>query len=246
MYRLVLLRHGQSEWNLANLFTGWTDVDLSEKGIAEAKEAGVKMREAGFRFQYAFTSYLKRAIKTLFYALDEMDSLWIPVEKSWKLNEKHYGMLQGMNKSEATKKYGADQILLWRRSWDVAPLPLSKEDPTHPMHDARYQGIPDIPGTEALKDTMERLLPFWDDRIIPVLKEKKEVLIAAHGNSLRAIVKHIKNMGNEEIISFNIPTGIPYVFEYDEKMRLVKDYFIADPETLKKLMEQVANQGAAK
>lgn len=246
MYKLVLLRHGQSEWNQANLFTGWTDVDLSDKGIIEAHDAGKKMKEAGFHFQYAFTSYLKRAIKTLIFALDEMDELWIPVEKSWKLNEKHYGMLQGMNKSEATRKYGADQILLWRRSWDVAPSPLTKDDPTHPSHDVRYANIPNIPGTEALKDTSERIVPYWNERIIPVLKEKKEVIIAAHGNSLRAIVKHIKNMSNEEIISFNIPTGIPYVFEFDDQMRFVRDSFLADEETVKKLMEQVANQGKVK
>ena len=244
MYRLVLLRHGESEWNKANLFTGWTDVDLSEKGIQEAMEAGRKLKENGFRFNYAFTSLLKRAVKTLFYTLNEMDLLWIPVEKSWRLNEKHYGMLQGMNKTTATEQYGKEQVLLWRRSWDVAPQPLSPDDPRHPANDPRYTEPESTPGTESLSDTTARILPFWESRILPTLKSEKEVLIAAHGNSLRAIVKQLKGMGNEEIISFNIPTAIPYVFEFDDEMRLVKDYFIADPEVLKKLMEQVANQGS--
>ena len=244
MYRLVLLRHGESEWNKANLFTGWTDVDLSEKGIQEAMEAGRKLKENGFRFNYAFTSLLKRAVKTLFYTLNEMDLLWIPVEKSWRLNEKHYGMLQGMNKTAATEQYGKEQVLLWRRSWDVAPQPLSPDDPRHPANDPRYTEPESTPGTESLSDTTARILPFWESRILPALKSEKEVLIAAHGNSLRAIVKQLKGMGNDEIISFNIPTAIPYVFEFDDEMRLVKDYFIADPEVLKKLMEQVANQGS--
>lgn len=246
MYRLVLLRHGESEWNKANLFTGWTDVDLSEKGVEEAKNAGKTLKENGFNFKYAFTSQLKRAIKTLYYTLNEMDLLWIPVEKSWRLNEKHYGMLQGMNKTAATEKYGKEQVLLWRRSWDVAPEPLEKDDPRHPANDPRYSDPESCPGTESLADTTARLLPFWEERILPALQREKEVLIAAHGNSLRAIVKQLKGMSNEEIISFNIPTAIPYVFEFDEGMNLVNDRFLADPETLKKLMEQVANQGAAK
>lgn len=246
MYRLVLLRHGESEWNKANLFTGWTDVDLSEKGLQEAAEAGKKLKAEGFNFQYAYTSVLKRAIKTLFLALNEMDLLWIPVEKSWRLNEKHYGKLQGMNKVEATEKYGKDQILQWRRSWDVAPEALETGDPRHPANDPRYTEAGSTPGTEALVDTTERILPFWESHIVPTLKEKKEVIIAAHGNSLRAIVKQLKNMSNEEIISFNIPTAVPYVFEFDDDMKLVRDYFLADPEELKKLMDQVANQGAKK
>lgn len=246
MYRLVLLRHGESEWNKENLFTGWTDVDLSEKGVQEAREAGKKLKAEGFRFQYAYTSYLKRAIKTLFLTLDEMQALWIPVEKSWRLNEKHYGILQGMNKAEATDRYGKDQVLLWRRSWDVAPNPIPEDDPRHPANDRRYTEKGSTPGTEALKQTAERLIPYWKENIAPTLKEKKEILIAAHGNSLRAIVKELKQMTNEEIIAFNIPTAVPYVFEFDENMKLVKDYFLADPEELKKLMDQVANQGNKK
>ncbi|MBO4282831.1 MAG: 2,3-diphosphoglycerate-dependent phosphoglycerate mutase [Bacteroidales bacterium] len=246
MYKLVLLRHGESEWNQANLFTGWTDVDLSEKGVQEAKEAGKRLKENGIQFRYAFTSYLKRAVKTLFLTLNEMDRLWIPVEKSWRLNEKHYGMLQGMNKVKATETYGKDQVLLWRRSWDVAPEPIPTDDPRHPSHDPRYTEAGSTPGTEALKDTAERIMPYWESRILPTLKAEKEVLVAAHGNSLRAIVKLLKGMSNEEIISFNIPTAIPYVFEFDADMRLSKDYFLADPEELKQLMEKVANQGKAK
>lgn len=246
MYKLVLLRHGESEWNKENLFTGWTDVDLSEKGVQEAIEAGKKLKENGFQFNYAFTSYLKRAIKTLFLALNEMDRLWIPVEKSWRLNEKHYGMLQGMNKVKATETFGKEQVLLWRRSWDVAPEELATDDPRHPANDPRYTEAGSAPGTEALKDTTERIMPYWETHIWPTLKAEKEVLVTAHGNSLRAIVKHLKQLGNEEIISFNLPTAVPYVFEFDASMRLTKDYFLADPEELKKLMDQVANQGKAK
>lgn len=246
MYRLVLLRHGESEWNQKNLFTGWTDVDLSEKGVKEATEAGKKLKAEGFKFQYAYTSFLKRAIKTLFLTLNEMDLLWIPVEKTWRLNEKHYGVLQGMNKVDATEKFGKEQVLLWRRSWDVAPEAMALDDSRHPANDPRYTDPDGKPGTEALVNTTERILPYWESNIVPTLKEKKEVLIAAHGNSLRAIVKKLKNMSNEEIISFNIPTAVPYVFEFDDDMKLVKDYFLADPEELKKLMEQVANQGKAK
>jgi 2,3-bisphosphoglycerate-dependent phosphoglycerate mutase len=246
MYRLVLIRHGESVWNKENRFTGWTDVELSERGLNEAKEAGKTMKEKGFVFKYAYTSYLKRAVKTLNLALEEMDLLWIPVEKTWKLNEKHYGILQGLNKREMVEKYGEEQVLIWRRSYDVRPPQLETSDPRHPCNDIRYQGIDDpaaTPGTEALIDTVNRIIPFWQDNIEKKLLENKEIIIAAHGNSLRAVVKYLKNISNEDIVNLNLPTGIPYVFEFDENMNLVKDYFLADDETLKKLMEEVANQG---
>ena len=245
MYKLVLIRHGQSTWNEQNLFTGWTDVDLSERGVNEAIEAGRRLKEAGFKFQYAYTSLLKRAIKTLNYVLEEMDLLWIPVEKTWRLNEKHYGNLQGMNKKEMVEKFGPDQVLLWRRSYDVRPPEISLDDPRHPAHDLRYQLIEEEgakPGTEALIDTVDRILPFWKSDIQEKLKTYKEVLLAAHGNSLRAIIKYLKNISDEEITDLNIPTGIAYIFEFDDNFNLVKDEFLADEETLKKLMEEVANQ----
>lgn len=244
MYKLVLIRHGQSEWNRTNQFTGWTDVDLSERGVAEAKEAGKTLKENGFDIKYAFTSYLKRAIKTLNYVLEEMDLLWIPVEKSWILNEKHYGTLQGLNKAETAEKYGEDQVLIWRRSYDVCPPALTKEDPRHPCHETKYQGTPAAEvATEALQNTIDRIIPYWENEIAPKLKQYQQVVIAAHGNSLRGIVKYLKNIDNDTIISLNIPTGIPYVFEFDDNMHLVKDYYLADDATLAKLMEEVANQG---
>jgi len=246
MYRLVLVRHGESTWNKENRFTGWTDVDLSERGMQEAKEAGKVMKEKGFAFKYAYTSYLKRAIKTLNIALEEMDLLWIPVEKTWRLNEKHYGTLQGLNKREMVEKYGEEQVLIWRRSYDVRPPELEPVDERNPKKDARYQGIDDpaaTPSTEALCDTVNRIVPYWQNTIEKKLIEEKEIIIAAHGNSLRGIVKYLKNISNEDIVSLNLPTGIPYVFEFDSTMKLVKDYFLADEETLKKLMEEVANQG---
>ncbi|MBO4232235.1 MAG: 2,3-diphosphoglycerate-dependent phosphoglycerate mutase [Bacteroidales bacterium] len=246
MYRLVLVRHGESEWNKENRFTGWTDVALSDKGREEAKEAGKKLLEAGFNFKYCYTSYLKRAITTLNIILEEMNLLWLPVEKTWRLNEKHYGTLQGLNKSETAKQYGADQVQLWRRSYDVRPPALDESDPRHPINDPRYQGINEpgcAPATEALKDTIERILPFWKSDISKKLQQEGEVIVAAHGNSLRGIIKYLKNISDTDIISLNLPTGIPYVFEFDENMKLVKDYFLADEETVKKLMEAVANQG---
>jgi 2,3-bisphosphoglycerate-dependent phosphoglycerate mutase len=245
MYRLVLLRHGESEWNKENRFTGWIDVDLSERGLNEAKEAGKMLKEKGFSFRYAYTSYLKRAIKTLFFALEEMDLLWIPIEKTWRLNEKHYGFLQGMNKKEMVNQYGEEEVMLWRRSFSIAPPPIPLDDPRHPIHDIKYQDINEescTPGTEALSDTIHRLVPYWQNEIVPKLKQHQEVIIAAHGNSLRAIVKHVKNISDQEIVSLNLPTGIPYVFEFDESMNLLKDYFLADEATLKKLMDEVANQ----
>jgi len=242
--KLVLIRHGESEWNKENRFTGWTDVGLSEKGIQEAHDAGKILKEQGFVFKVAYTSYLTRAIKTLWIILEEMDLVWIPVYKTWRLNEKHYGLLQGLNKKETAQKYGDEQVLIWRRSYSTPPEPIAESDPRHPKHDPRYAGLSadEIPSTEALQDTVNRIVPYWKSDISLSLKKHKEVLVAAHGNSLRGIVKYLKNMGEEEIIQFNIPTGIPYVFEFDDNMNLIKDYFIGDPEEIKKLMEQVANQ----
>jgi len=244
MMKLVLIRHGESEWNKENRFTGWTDVGLSEKGIQEAHDAGKILKEQGFVFKVAYTSYLTRAIKTLWIILEEMDLVWIPVYKTWRLNEKHYGLLQGLNKKETAQKYGDEQVLIWRRSYSTPPEPIAESDPRHPKHDPRYAGLSadEIPSTEALQDTVNRIVPYWKSDISLSLKKHKEVLVAAHGNSLRGIVKYLKNMGEEEIIQFNIPTGIPYVFEFDDNMNLIKDYFIGDPEEIKKLMEQVANQ----
>lgn len=248
MKRLVLLRHGQSQWNKENRFTGWVDVPLSEKGVNEAREAGKILKENGFDFKIAYTSYLKRAIKTLWLALEEMDMMWLEVIKNWRLNEKHYGMLQGLNKAETAEKYGADKVQLWRRSFDTPPQPLSSEDENNPRIDRRYQNLTaaEVPLTESLKEVIERFIPYWEKEIVTALKEKGEVLISAHGNSLRALVMHLKNMSREEILGFNIPTGIPYIFEFDDDMNLQKDYFLGDPETIKKLMEQVANQAKAK
>ncbi|HNW68096.1 MAG TPA: 2,3-diphosphoglycerate-dependent phosphoglycerate mutase [Bacteroidales bacterium] len=249
MHRLVLIRHGESEWNKANLFTGWTDVDLSAKGLQEAQEAGNKLKEAGFCFDYAYTSFLKRAIKTLNIVLEQMDLLWIPVEKTWRLNEKHYGALQGFNKVEMVEKYGAEKVQLWRRSYDVRPEFLAPDDKRNPQNDIRYKNIADPmakPATEALKDTINRIVPFWESNIFPKLKECNDLIIAAHGNSLRGIIKYLKNISETDIINLNLPTGIPYIFEFDDNMNLVKDYFLADEETLKKLMDAVANQGKKK
>jgi 2,3-bisphosphoglycerate-dependent phosphoglycerate mutase len=245
MYKLVLIRHGQSTWNQENRFTGWTDVDLTERGVNEAREAGKRLKEAGFNFRYAFTSFQQRAIKTLNYVLEEMDLLWIPVEKPWRLNEKHYGILQGMNKKEMVAHYGAEQVLLWRRSYGVRPPAIPPDDPRHPAHDPRYQNLPEKeaqPGTEALIDTVQRIMPYWENNIKPALKTHKEVLVTAHGNSLRAIIKHLKKISDEEIVDLNIPTGIAYIFEFDEQFNLISDAFLADEETLKMLMAEVANQ----
>jgi 2,3-bisphosphoglycerate-dependent phosphoglycerate mutase len=248
MYRLVLLRHGESVWNKENRFTGWTDVNLSEAGIKEAKDAGRNMKEQGFKFNLAYTSYLTRAIKTLNVTLEEMDLMWIPVVKTWRLNEKHYGTLQGLNKIEMAEKYGDAQVHLWRRSFDIAPPPLAEDDERNSKHDPRYAGLKDseIPRTESLKDVIDRMMPLWDKEISKSLVEYKEVLIAAHGNSLRALIKYLKNMTNEEILEFNVPTGIPYVFEFGDDMKLVKDYFVGDPEEIRKMMEKVANQAKKK
>ncbi|MDO5016789.1 MAG: 2,3-diphosphoglycerate-dependent phosphoglycerate mutase [Porphyromonas sp.] len=250
MKRLVLIRHGQSQWNLENRFTGWTDVDLTPLGVEEAVKAGDLLKAEGFHFTLAYTSYLKRAVKTLNTVLDRMDLDWIPVEKSWRLNEKHYGMLQGLNKSETAEKYGEEQVLVWRRSFDVPPAPLDADDERSPYKEARYAAISreELPLTESLKETIERIMPYWEQEIFPALKEHDDIIVAAHGNSLRAIIKKLKGISDEEIVSLNLPTAIPYVFEFDETkgMELVKDYFLGDPEVVKKMMEAVANQGKSK
>ncbi|PIE84461.1 MAG: 2,3-diphosphoglycerate-dependent phosphoglycerate mutase [Bacteroidia bacterium] len=248
MKRLVLIRHGQSQWNLENRFTGWTDVDLTDKGLAEAIKAGKDLKERGFQFTLAYTSTLTRAIRTLFYVLDQMDRLWVPVEKSWRLNEKHYGMLQGLNKSETAEKFGEEQVLRWRRSYDVAPDPVAPDDPRSPLSDPRYAGVDRslIPLTECLKDTVTRMLPYWEQTIRPSLHQHDDIIVAAHGNSLRAIVKVLKGISDQDIIGVNIPTGIPYVFEFDDQLNLLKDEYIGDPETIQALMDAVANQGKKK
>jgi 2,3-bisphosphoglycerate-dependent phosphoglycerate mutase len=248
MKRLVLMRHGESTWNKLNVFTGWTDVQLSEKGIEEARKGGQVLKANGFDFKMAYTSYLTRAIKTLWLVLEEMDLMYIPEVKHWRLNEKHYGELQGLNKAETALKYGDDQVLLWRRSFDVPPQPMTEEDDRSPRKDKRYTGVDpkDLPLTESLKDVIERMVPYWNSDIKLSLEKHGEILVAAHGNSLRALVMHLKNMSEEAILAFNIPTGIPYVFEFDDEMNLIKDYFLGDPEEIKKLMDAVANQGKSK
>jgi 2,3-bisphosphoglycerate-dependent phosphoglycerate mutase len=244
MNKLVLIRHGESTWNKENRFTGWVDVGLSEQGVREAMDAGKALKADGFNFKVAYTSYLTRAIKTLNLVLEEMDLMYIPVIKSWRLNEKHYGMLQGLNKIEMAEKYGDEQVHLWRRSFDVAPPPIAEDDPRNTKFDARYKELSDedIPRTESLRDVIVRMTPFWENEISKAVLREKEVLVAAHGNSLRAVIKTLKNMSSDEILQFNMPTGIPYVFEFDEKLNLLKDYFVGDPEVVRQMMEKVANQ----
>jgi 2,3-bisphosphoglycerate-dependent phosphoglycerate mutase len=248
MYKLVLVRHGESTWNKENRFTGWTDVDLSEKGIEEVKKAGQILKKEGYQFDVSFTSVLKRAIRTLWIILDEMDELWIPVQRSWRLNERHYGALQGLNKSETAAKYGEDQVKIWRRSYDVPPPPLTEDDARYPGKDRRYKDLPknDLPLTECLKDTVARFLPYWKNEIAPVVKSGKRVIIAAHGNSLRALVMYLDNVSEGEIINLNIPTAMPLVYELDENLKPIKHYYLGDPEEVRKAMEAVANQGKAK
>ena len=245
MKKIVLLRHGESAWNKENRFTGWTDVDLTEKGIEEANKAGVLLKENGFEFDKAYTSYLKRAVKTLNCVLDKLDQDWIPVEKTWRLNEKHYGDLQGLNKAETAAKYGDEQVLVWRRSYDVAPHALAEDDRRNPRVDPRYRDVPnrELPRTESLKETIERIMPYWECIIFPNLMTADQLLIVAHGNSLRAIIKHLKHISDEEIVKLNLPTAVPYVFEFDDDLNLVNDYLLGDPEEIRKLMEAVANQG---
>lgn len=225
---LVLLRHGESVWNQKNLFTGWTDVDLTERGVSEAQEAGRRLAAHGYSFDLCFTSVLKRAIKTLHYTLDAMDLLWLPVEKDWRLNERHYGALQGLNKAETAARYGDEQVLLWRRSWDTAPPALTAEDQRHPGHDPRYAHLPAaaLPQTESLKDTVARVVPFWQEAIAPALRQGDRVLVAAHGNSLRGLVKYLSNVPDQDIVGFEMPTGQPLVYELDAALKPTRRFFL--------------------
>lgn len=247
-FKLVLVRHGQSVWNLENRFTGWTDVGLTEQGVKEAVNAGKALRAAGFTFDLAYTSVLKRAIKTLWIILEEMELEWIPVVRGWQLNERHYGSLQGLNKAEMAEKFGEDQVKIWRRSYDTPPPSLELDDPRHPRFDPRYANLSpkDLPASECLKDTVERMLPYWFDTIAPSIKAGRKVIIAAHGNSLRALVKYLDNISDDEIVGLNIPTGIPLVYELDSNLRPIKSEYLADEETVRKAAEAVANQGKAK
>ena len=244
MKTLVLLRHGESTWNRENRFTGWTDVDLSEKGVQEAIAGGRQMKADGYTFDVAYTSVLKRAIKTLNLALEQMDLLWIPVDKSWRLNERHYGALQGLNKAETAAQHGLEQTNIWRRSYDIPPPPLTPEDPRYPGRDPRYAALtPDeLPLTECLKDTVARFLPYWHATIAPVVKSGQRVLIAAHGNSLRALGKYLDNVADDEIVGLNIPTGIPLVYELDDDLKPLRHFYLGDPEAIRKATEAVAGQ----
>lgn len=244
MKQLVLLRHGESIWNKENRFTGWTDVGLSERGIEEAVAAGRTLREQGFAFDVAFTSVLKRAIKTLWIVLEEMDLMWIPIHNSWRLNERHYGALQGLNKAETAAKHGIEQTQLWRRSYDVPPPPLPPDDPRHPRYDPRYRSLrpEELPATESLKDTVQRFLPYWHERIAPALHAGQRVIIAAHGNSLRALVKYLDRISDTEIVGLNIPTGIPLVYELDDDLQPLRHYYLGDPEAIAQATAAVAGQ----
>jgi len=247
MIKLVLLRHGESIWNKENRFTGWTDVDLSEKGIEEAKKAGLILKDSGFDFDAAYTSVLKRAIRTLWIVLDEMDLMWIPVYRSWRLNERHYGALQGLNKSETAARYGDDKVHIWRRSFDTPPPPLDTKDPRYPGNDPRYKdiGSSELPLAESLKDTIARFLPYWHETVAPAIRSGKKVIIAAHGNSLRALVKYLDAVPDEEIVALNIPTGIPLVYELDESLKPLRHYYLGDAAEIEKAVQKVAAQGKA-
>jgi 2,3-bisphosphoglycerate-dependent phosphoglycerate mutase len=248
MMKVVLLRHGESDWNKQNRFTGWTDVDLSEKGIAEATEGARVLKEQGYTFDIAYTSVLKRAIRTLWIVMDEMDLMWIPVYRSWRLNERHYGALQGLNKAETAEKYGEAQVKVWRRSYDIRPPALEPTDPRYPGFDPRYKTLSqqELPLTECLKDTVERFLPYWHEVIAPAVKTGQRVLIAAHGNSLRALVKYLDNIPEQDIVELNIPTGMPLVYELDQDLKPLRSYYLGDPEQVRKAMEAVAAQGKKK
>lgn len=248
MKKIVLIRHGESVWNKENLFTGWSDVTLSDKGIEEAKKGGQSLKKDGYVFDKAYTSVLTRAIKTLNLALEEMGLLWIPVVKAWQLNERHYGALQGLNKSQTAEKYGEEQVKIWRRSYDTPPPSLEKTDERYPGKDARYASMDekDLPVTECLKDTVARVVPYWENVILPDLKKGLRLVIAAHGNSLRALVKYLDNISDDEIVELNIPTGMPLVYELDDNYKPIKKYYLGDPEEVKKAMEAVANQGKKK
>jgi 2,3-bisphosphoglycerate-dependent phosphoglycerate mutase len=248
MFRLVLLRHGESTWNKENRFTGWTDVDLSEKGAQEAHRSGQLLKQDGFIFDVSFTSVLKRAVRTLWIVLDEMDLMWIPIHHSWRLNERHYGSLQGLNKAETAAKHGDEQVLLWRRSYDVRPPVLDESDKRWPGHDPRYAGLSgdELPKTESLKDTVARFLPYWHEHIAPVVKSGRRVIIAAHGNSLRALVKYLDDVSEEDIVGLNIPTGVPLIYELDTSLKPTRHYYLGDQEEIKKAMDAVAGQGKSK
>jgi 2,3-bisphosphoglycerate-dependent phosphoglycerate mutase len=248
MYKLVLLRHGESTWNKENLFTGWTDVDLSEKGVQEAHEAGKVLLKEGYTFDLAYTSVLKRAIRTLWIALDEMDLMWIPVYNSWRLNERHYGALQGLNKAQTAEKYGAAQVKIWRRSYDIPPPALTPDDPRYPGRDPRYADLQpeEVPLTECLKDTVARTLPYWHETIAPSVRSGKRVIVAAHGNSLRGLVKYLDNVSDHDIVELNIPTGIPLIYELDDDLKPFRHYYLGDPEAVARAAKAVAEQAKRK
>ena len=248
MHKLVLLRHGQSQWNLENRFTGWHDVDLTDQGREEAKAAGAVLKENGFVFDKAHTSVLKRAIRTLWIAMDELDQMWLPVRRDWRLNECHYGALQGLNKAETAQKHGDEQVLIWRRAYDIPPPALDADDERYPGNDPRYAGLApeQLPFTECLKDTVERFLTYWHEAIAPEIKEGKRIIIAAHGNSLRALVQYLDGLSEEAVLKLNIPTGMPLVYELDADLKPIKNYYLGDEEAVKAAMEAVANQGKAK
>jgi len=248
MYKLVLLRHGESEWNQENRFTGWHDVDLTAKGEEEGRRSGRLLQDEGFAFDVVYTSLLKRAIRTMWLALEELNQTWVPVHREWRLNERHYGALQGLNKAETAAKHGEDQVLIWRRSYDIPPPALDPDDERHPGKDRRYANLPaeNLPLSECLKDTVERFMPLWQDTIAPVVQEGKSVLIVAHGNSLRALVKYLDGVSEEDIVGLNIPTGMPLVYDLDADLRPLGRRYLGDPEAVAKAMEAVANQGKAK
>ena len=248
MHKVVLLRHGESDWNRENRFTGWTDVDLSEKGRLEAKEAGEVLKADGYTFDQAYCSVLKRAIRTLWIVLDEMDLMWIPVERSWRLNERHYGALQGLNKAETAARFGEEQVKVWRRSYDIPPPRLEPTDPRFPGHDPRYKSLSpsELPLTECLKDTVARFLPYWHGTIAPAIKSGKKVLVAAHGNSMRALVKYLDEVSDRDIVGLNIPTGVPLVYELDGDLKPLKHYYLGDQAAVEAAMQAVANQGKAR
>jgi 2,3-bisphosphoglycerate-dependent phosphoglycerate mutase len=248
MHKLVLIRHGESTWNQENRFTGWTDVDLNTKGLREAKAAGELLKHEGYTFDRAYVSVLKRALRTLWMILDELDELWIPVERSWKLNERHYGSLQGLNKGETAAKFGDDQVKVWRRSYDVPPPALEKSDERWPGHDPRYKDVPkaELPVTECLKDTVERVVPYWINEVAPAVKRGEKVLVTAHGNTLRAMVMYLDNLSEEQVLSLNIPTGVPLVYELDESLKPIRSYYLGDQEAIAAAAAAVAAQGQAK
>ncbi|HVK93810.1 MAG TPA: 2,3-diphosphoglycerate-dependent phosphoglycerate mutase [Noviherbaspirillum sp.] len=248
MYKIVLMRHGESTWNLENRFTGWTDVDLTEKGMAEARHAGQILKEAGFTFDLAYTSVLKRAIRTLWLTLDEMDLMWLPVQHDWRLNERHYGALQGLNKAETAAKYGDEQVLIWRRSYDVPPNPLAPDDARTSYKDPRYAALKkeDIPLTECLKDTVTRVMPAWEDSIAPAIRAGKKIIISAHGNSLRALIKSLDGISDKDIVGLNIPNGQPLVYELDADLKPIKSYYLGDQAAIEAAMHAVASQGKSK